>query len=145
MSADKVLADLTSRDAQRIRAASHDVARSWDLDLLRTLACEGWAIEAATRGIELGGALRSNRAVLDFALKKLRHMATSDACLCTLYPAYDMFDPAAEEKAGRLAIISEKAIPYASVFTCRCAGCGATYTAEERDYHYMWWQWSPLK
>jgi hypothetical protein len=142
MSADRVLADLISRDAQRIWAASHDVIRSQDLTLLRALASEGWAIETATHAVELGGALRPNRATLDFALKKLLHVATSDACLCTLYPTYDMFDLAREVQAGHVAILPEVSSPDERVITCSCARCNATYNVEEREYHYPWWQWS---
>jgi hypothetical protein len=139
--ADRVLVELTSRDVQRIWSASHDVAKSHDQDVLTALAQNIAEIVVATDGIDLGGALRPNRATLDFVIRKLRHFAMSDSCLCTLYPHYDLFNPADEAQAGHVAIISEETIPYASVYTCRCGKCGATYTAEERDYHYMWWQW----
>jgi hypothetical protein len=144
MTADSLLADLTSRDAQRIWAASHAVAKVGDGALLRALSAEVGAIEAATDGVELGGALRPNRVALEFAIKKLRHVATSDDCLCTLYPTYDLFDPAAQADAGHIAILAEETIPYASIYSCRCATCGADYTAEERDYHYMWWEWTAV-
>lgn len=92
-----LLPEFLSRDPQRIWAASGAVMRSWDRVELRALAARVGEIRAATKGVELGGALRANATHLEFALRKLA-FAEGEACLCGLYPSYDMFDPSREAK-----------------------------------------------
>ena len=73
-----------SRDPQRIWQACGWVRTSWDRAALRRLAAEKARIEAATKGIDLGGMLRPNALLLTRALRRL-DPATDDghlACTC---------------------------------------------------------------
>jgi hypothetical protein len=85
--------------------------------------------------------MRPNRATLEFAIRKLRFVATSDACLCALYPHHDLDDPEREQKQGRVVIDTVRDAPYAEITECRCTTCDTAFTIERGEYHYSWWSW----
>jgi hypothetical protein len=138
------LAEFLSGDAQRVWATCGAVMRSWDRAALRALAARAGEIRAATAGLDLGGALRSNRTHLDFALRKLA-FSQGEACLCGLYPAYDLFDPAREAAEGRVEVLSERFADGTGHYTCRCRACGQGFAVrEETGYHYPWYVWEAV-
>lgn len=137
---------LVSKDADRIWQACGAIRKSWDRPALRALSGESARIEAATKGVELGGMLRPNSLQLSFALRKLA-LAETEACLCVLYREDNMFDPMREAEAGHVSLSDsvvdlEKQEAYA---TCTCLTCGASYrTTEVMGYHYVWYRWVPV-
>lgn len=138
-----LLDDLTSADPTRIWSAACAVRRLREPTALQALAQHVDDIRQATRGVDLGGALRSNATHLAFALTKLDWVRRADACLCGLYPMDDQYDPRQEAADGHVrilgtALIEEKWVDF---HTCQCTGCGATFRVEEREYHYPWWAW----
>ncbi len=136
-----ILDDLTSRDTHRIWSASHGVIKLRDREMLAELARHVDAIERATHGIELGGALRPNRVALEAAVRKLRFAADGAKCLCGFYLDYDLFGPEDEAKGGHIAIISQVDKPYAETYVCECNSCRQRYAVERFEYHYAWWKW----
>jgi hypothetical protein len=136
-----LLDDLVSRDPHRIWSASHEVIRLRERGLLSELALHVDEIERATHGIELGGALRANRAALEAAIRKLRFAADGARCLCGFYLDYDLFNPEDEAKDGHIAIISQIDKPYAETYVCECNSCHQRYAVERFEYHYPWWKW----
>lgn len=136
-----VLDDLLSGDPGRVWAACGAVMRSWDRAALRMLAARVEEIRAATAGVDLGGALRSNRTHLDFALRKLA-FATGEACLCGLYPLYDLYDPRREAEEGHVEMLSERFADGTGHSDWRCRACGQGFAVrEETGYHYPWFVW----
>jgi hypothetical protein len=136
-----LLPEFLSRDPQRIWAAAGAVMRCWDRAALRRLAVRAADIRAATDGIDLGGALRPNATHLAFALRKIA-FAEGDACLCGLYPDYDMFAPAREAAEARVVVSSERFDDGTGHYTCRCCACGQGFAVrEETGYHYPWYVW----
>jgi hypothetical protein len=139
-----VLADFLSRDGTRIWQASGAVIASRDRAGLRALAAEAEAIRTATAGVPLGGMLRSNATHLDFALRKLA-FAAGEACLCGLYPTYDMFDPEQEAARGHVDLLGQETGDWSAVFTLRCRDCGQAFRAvQEFGGHYVTARWEAL-
>jgi hypothetical protein len=136
-----VLADFLSRDASRIWRAAGTVMASWDRVGLRRLAAEAEAIRTATEGVPLGGMLRPNATHLNFALRKLE-FAVGDACLCGLYPTYDMFDPDREAERGHVVVEAVENADWTAVHAVRCGSCGQAYrVTQEFGGHYVTARW----
>jgi hypothetical protein len=138
--ADALLSDFTSRDPTRIWSAAGAVRMLRDRDTLRALAAHVEAIRAATRGVDLGGALRPNATHLALALRILEHARDDGDCRCTLFPTDDLFDPRREAANGQVRILQEDDW----TTEAECTECGARYRVEERQYHYAWWTWQRL-
>ncbi|MCA2016443.1 hypothetical protein LDJ79_09995 [Vibrio tritonius] len=138
-----ILDKFTSKNPQQIWSASCEVAKCNNLELLDSLAVDIIAIENATKGITLGGALCPNSYHLEFALKKLRYVKNRAGCLCALYSEYMFFNPIDEEKNGNITIteivkIDGKWIDY---HICKCNKCHVSYKVEERGGHFAFWSW----
>lgn len=140
--ADALLSDFTSRDPTRIWSAAGAVRMRRDRDTLRALAAHVEAIRDATRGVDLGGALRPNATHLALALRVLEHARDDGGCRCTLFPTDDLFDPRREAANGQVRLLREVEDDWA--VECECTECGARYRVEERQYHYAWWTWQRL-
>ncbi|MBZ9750783.1 hypothetical protein K7W42_07900 [Deinococcus sp. HMF7604] len=137
-----LLADLTSRDPQRVWAASHAVIRlpvAARLPLVPHLA----AIRQATDGLDLGGAFYSNNDHLRQALRTLE-AARDGRCSCTLYPGYLFYNPNKEQASGAVNILSTSPPDWNMTYRCGCRVCGTEYTVEQGEYHYTWWDWTPI-
>jgi hypothetical protein len=137
-----ILADLLSGDSHRIWSASWAVMRLYDRPALSMLAGQCDAIENATRDIELGGLLASNRDALEAALGKLRFAADGTACLCKYYGRFDRFDPDTEAENQQIEIIEDNKSEWYAV--CRCTHCARTYKVMRHEYHWPWWSWQAL-
>ena len=135
--------DITSKDAQRIWSSSCAIRTLRDPEQLRFLANHLDEIRSSVKGVELGGALRSNSTHFEFAIRKLELFKSSTECLCGLYPMDDLFDPNKEQEANNIDItdvirIDGKWVDY---YECRCNLCGQRFKVEEREYHYAWRAW----
>lgn len=144
--ADALLQDLLSRDAHRIHAASSQLARTFSAPLLDALAPHAELIEQACHGVQLGGALVSNDVHLTAALRRLRHWREGTGCLCALYPQYLFFRPQALVEQGhvRLLDLGTAEDGWGERHRVACSRCGRHWDATEREYHYLWWQWTPV-
>lgn len=140
-----LLDDLTSQDPQRIRHAACAIRQLQDRPQLLALAAHLDAIRHRTADIDLGGMLRPNRSHLDFALRKLALVAQSDACLCSCYPLYDLYNPDDEAHDGHVEITGMARVGDSAFedYLCRCTRCGQRFRVEAQEYHYPWWHWQP--
>ena len=140
-----VLEDFLSRDPQRIWSASGVVRSINERAFLEPLAIFVDQIEAATKGIDLGGGLMPNSAHLNFALCKLRHVLVSAECLCNFFLGDSLASPELAARRGQIEISREapNSENYSYLYWCRCLQCGNTYEVEEiGGYHYPWYKWS---
>lgn len=139
----EVLADLLSRDRQRVLTAVSVVNKLRDLQALTALAGHLPDIERATAGLELGGYLFPNSEHLRQAVSTLQ--AWRDGlCRCWLYPQFLTYDPLKEEEAGDATVLSSGPPDWHMDYRCRCNHCGAEYKVEQREGHLTWWQWYKL-
>jgi hypothetical protein len=114
-----------------------------DIEELKYLATHLEEIKEKTKGVPLGGAVRSNSTHLDFAIRKLEFVEVSNECLCRLYLLDDLYNPDREQKAGNIRISGEVLIDgkWIDYYECECTLCGQRFRVEEREYHYTWWAW----
>jgi hypothetical protein len=141
-----LVADLVSGDGERVLAAAWAVLRTRDPEVLGPLAQALPAIEEATNGLDLGGALVSNASHVTSALARVA-LFRRGICLCTAYPSHQFHDPAKEEGRGLVRVVGE--VPNDRQWEpdriCVCTDCGRRYQVEHGEYHYPWWRWVPLK
>jgi hypothetical protein len=136
---------LTSTDADSILRDAHEIRNSWDFDKLRGLSSQAEALEKRLPKLSFGGALRLNRTYVESAIERIR-LCVSGSCLCEMYLKDEMYDPERESEAGRIKIL-KKVINKEKMQTeidCECKACGQTFHAEDRQYHYTWWEWDKV-
>ncbi len=141
-----ILDDLLSGDPMRIWSASGSVRHLRDQLELLELASHIDKIRNATKGVNLGGALRPNSSHLNFALQKLEYVRDSKGCLCKLYTLDEMYNPKREEASGYIRIVETKYLEgkWVDYYSCECVYCGVKFQVEEREYHYTWWAWKEV-
>ncbi|MGE8236436.1 MAG: hypothetical protein ACN6PQ_09165 [Stenotrophomonas indicatrix] len=144
--ADVLLQDLLSRDASRIHAASSRLARLFSATTLDALAPQTERIEQACEGVQLGGALVSNSVHLQAALRRLRYWRERTGCLCALYPDYLFFDPRRLIEQGHVRLLELGVADdgWGDRHRVACTCCGQHWDAIDREYHYPWWEWTPM-
>ncbi|SEJ82845.1 hypothetical protein SAMN04488058_12115 [Deinococcus reticulitermitis] len=140
--AGSLLADLCSRDTQRVWSAAWGVVRTEDEGVLDALWPQLPRIERRTADLDLGGGLASNNEVLEIALKTLR-WRQGGGCRCTLWPQFSRYDPNKLAERGAVQILSTSEPDYEMTYECRCGRCGQTFHVEQREYHLPWWKWVP--
>ncbi|GMA33451.1 hypothetical protein [Litorihabitans aurantiacus] len=135
-----VLADLTSRDVSRILRASSTI--NWgSRELAEALAPHVRRIDTETDNLDYAGMLHSNANHVVQAVSVIT-AAAEGRCVCTTYHGWMFYEPEKLEQLGRVEILSHTEPGWSMTFECRCTLCDATYSVEQGDYHYMWWQWS---
>lgn len=141
-----ILADLTSRDSQRVIGAMWAVVRLRDPEELDALAAAVPEIERETAGLELGGMFYSNDETLAFALRKLRYHRDRAGCLCRLYPEHLLYDPEKEAGAGNVRILETRYVDekWLDSYRCECALCGEIFHVQYGEQHWSWWKWTPV-
>ncbi|MDV6374531.1 hypothetical protein [Deinococcus arenicola] len=140
-----LLADLLSRDPQRIWSSACAVIRLHGGPALDELAAHLPKIERETAGVALGGALFPNSEHLQQALGVLR-VRRDGVCSCRLYPIYLMYDPEKEVQAGRVQMLyADGPSNWNMNYRCRCFRCGTDYDVEQGESHYAWWQWRAVQ
>ena len=79
------------------------------------------------------------------ALAVLRFHRSGEGCPCCLLWERDRPDVRAEE--GYVTLLRRGVPNYMGECSCvvRCTRCGAVYAVEPREYHYLWWEWTPLE
>lgn len=141
-----ILADITSRDPQRVVGAMWALVGLRDAADLDALVAALPEIERATAGLELGGMFYSNNETLAFALRKLRYHRDRAGCLCGLYPGHLLFDPKKEAEDGNVRIVETRYVDdkLLDSYRCECALCGAAFRVQYGEQHWSWWEWTPI-
>ena len=137
-----LLEDFLSGDTHRVYSATWAVIRSRDPAEIDPLLPAVAKIRHETENLPLGGMLRSNNASLDHALDKL-DLYRRRQCWCASYPGHDQYEPAKEEAAGNIRILSTSEPGWSMTYDCECTVCGRGFTVEQGDHHIMWWKWVP--
>ena len=138
-----ILEDLTSGDTHRVYTAAWAIIRLRDADELDALAAALPEIRRSTEGLELGGIVVSNNAMLAFALRKLEYHRDRAGCLCRLYTQFLYYDPEKEGEAENVRVIDVVLIEdkWVDHYVCECTQCGAGFHVKEGEQHTTWWEW----
>ncbi|CUI09136.1 hypothetical protein BN2497_13049 [Janthinobacterium sp. CG23_2] len=146
MPMNKLLDDMLSRDPMRVWSASGALIHLWDRTVLDMFAARLGDMQRATKDVALGGAVFPNAVHLNFAFRRLAFHRDTRQCLCALYPAYLMYNPQREQKAGNVSIhtVSPAEGGWGEDIGCTCCRCGTRFKVEERESHYTWWGWQAL-
>lgn len=137
--------EFLSGDKKRVISALWEVMATRDPKILAPLAAALPTLRKATEELDLGGALVSNASNLDRAFARIQLFADG-VCLCTAYPPHLLFNPVKEEHRGHIRVVGT--VPNERQWEpdriCECTDCGRRYQVEQGEYHYTWWQWTPL-
>jgi hypothetical protein len=141
----EALDNFLSGDSERVYQAVRTVMAGYDDEVLRFLSLHADRIEAATKTVDLGGAIVSNRRYLAQSIRRLRAVEAGD-CLCTLLQDYGLSLPGSESRAGLIEILAEtEPEPYVVSYHCRCRHCGQEYLAtESHGWHMPTCGWKAL-
>ena len=141
---DELMAQFLSRDPHQVWLAAHTVLASWDRALLAQIALRRAEIEAATEGLDLGGAFRPNRVALLAALDRAAFAAGDADCLCRLYPRHDFYAPEREAERGHVTVTGREVDreAYETRYAVTCSACGANMRATEQiGWHIPLYRW----
>ncbi|SCX49693.1 hypothetical protein SAMN03159343_2253 [Klenkia marina] len=140
-----VVQDLLSRDPGRVISAAWTLLGTRDPAVLTPVLTAVDAIEDATAGLRLGGALASNAGHLASGLERARTLGRGE-CLCTCYPGHSFYEPDREQAKGYVRVVGT--VPderqWVDDSICECTNCGRRYQVEHGEGHYPWWRWAPL-
>jgi len=139
-----VLADLLSQTSDRVLTSASLVNHTRDGELLNTLAAALPEIRRATKSLELGGMLFLNKNHVRQAIRVIENHRAG-RCFCQTYPGYLFYDPSKEETAGHVRITRSDLPDWGMTYDCTCTICGRTYSVQQGEYHYIWWEWKEVK
>lgn len=151
MTTEEILQNLLSKDTHRVwLAAGEIISMGQNRERIVPLIPHLREIKKGTAGLSMGGAIVSNQRLVDFALKTIKFHRDSSQCSCHLYPESGgdcIFNPMKEEKLGNIKIIEtiklEKS-EWIDYYLVECLRCGQRFKVIEREWHFMWWQWTML-
>lgn len=143
----EIINKISSKDSHQIWESSCEIiALGQDREAIKPLLILTDKIDELTKGVELGGAFAPNPRFLIGAKKTLEFHKDSDTCACVLYGLHDCMNPNKEVDKGFLKIdnivrIENKWVDY---YEASCTRCSQKFRIEEREGHYMWWEWKRI-
>lgn len=138
-STQEILNDILSRDSHKIWAASCEIASlSQNHEKVMELVPYKQQIIDGTEGIDLGGFFCSNKTHLKRALMVLEFHEQKLFCPCHLLGEFDNPDDLVQDDYFTLVSAEEYS------YTVRCNQCGTNYKVDLREYHFIWWEWTPI-
>jgi hypothetical protein len=144
MTTKEIINKISSEDRFQIWESSCQIiAIGQDREAIKPLLGLTNEIDDLTKGIELGGAFASNKRFVKAAIKTLEFHRDSEKCTCNLYGIHECMNPNNEVKKGFLEInnivrIDGKWIDY---YEASCTRCQQKFQIEEREGHYVAWEW----
>ena len=114
-----------------------------------------------TKNLNLGGMFASNQRFVDFAIKTIEFHLEQKYCYCELYIEkyfltndvikrelqYECFNPKNEIEKGNINILETIKIQnkWVDYYLVECKKCLKKYKVEEREGHYMFWDWKKIE
>jgi len=144
MTTKEIINKISSKDSHQIWESACEIsAQGQNRKAIKPLLHLTNKIDELTNGIDLGGGFARNARFLTAAKKTLEFHNDSDACTCELYGLHDCMNPKKEVDNGFLVIknivrIEDKWVDY---YEASCTRCNQKFKIEEREGHYMWWNW----
>lgn len=161
METKEILENITSKETHKVWQASCEIiSNGQNHDKIKPLIVYLPLIKEKTRGLNLGGAFAPNQRFIDFAIKTIEFHKTNEDCYCNLYNAkfrltngdifgelqYDGFNPNKEVEKGHIEIINVIRIEdkWIDFYAAKCSNCKTVFNVEEREGHYMFWNWKKV-
>jgi hypothetical protein len=148
MTTEQILEHITSRDTHKVWLSSCEIISiGQDRDKISPLIKHLPEIKEQTKGLDMGGAFAPNQRFIDFAIRTIEFHRDSAECTCNLYPEHESIDPHREVEKGNIQILSTTRIEnkWVDYYSAVCKKCGQEFKIIEREYHYTWWGWTPVK
>ncbi len=158
MTTQEIIQKISSRNTQNIReAACEIIALGQNREKIAPLIEHLNIIKSNTRNLDLGGMFAPNQRFVDFAIKTIEFHKNTNDCSCLLYIEkyiltndivnrklqYDCFNPNNEDKKGNIKILEINRIDnkWIDYYLVECQKCLRKYEVEEREGHYVFWNW----
>ncbi len=158
MTVEEILSDIISQDTHKVWAASCEIIDSGhNYEKIKSLIRYLPLIKQRTFGLNIGGALAPNQRFIDFAIKIIEFYKDRKECPCSLYIEkyritndiidrelqYESFNPKKEVEKSNIRIIDNGIDNSKYVYySVECVKCKTRFNVEERDGHYMFWNWN---
>lgn len=138
-----IVQDMLSRDSHKIWSASCKICSlSQNHDRIMELVPYKEQMISATSNIELGGAVAPNSRFLQKAFKIIYFHKDNMGCPCLLLG--EDANPIHCVEDGYFTLkdtVHGKDSNYVDYYILYCKRCGRLYQVDEREYHYIWWNW----
>ena len=158
MITEKIVEYITSQDRQKVwESACAIIDSGQDHRKIEPLIKYLSLISETTINLNMGGGFAPNQRFIDFAIKTIEFHKNREGCSCKLFVEkykltndimnreiqYEGFNPKKEVEKGNVKIldtihIEEKWVDY---YLVECTKCLTKFKVEEREGHYMFWNW----
>lgn len=143
MDSSEIIEKFESRDGHSIWEATWDILRCADKTELIKLIPHLESFKEIIHGIDLGGAIYSNKESAYLALSHIEQSCTN-ICHCSLFTQAQKFSPRKEADWGHVSLKGSeiKKDIYEEHFDVVCNYCGNQYFVREvHGWHVPWYEW----
>ncbi len=158
MTTEEIISKITSRNTYKVWESSCKIIEFGQnsekiIELIPFLSL----IKEKTMNLDMGGMFASNQRFIDFAVKTIEFHKLNNQCNCQLYIekfkmtndivdrqlTHDGFNPRKESERGNIKILDTIYIEnkWIDFYIVECEKSKTKYKVEERDGHYMFWNW----
>lgn len=153
---------ITSRDCNKVwKSACEIIKHSHNKEFIKYFIPHLSTIIEKTNKLEMSGFFAPNQRFVDFAIKIIEFHKNKENCSCFLYIEkfhlsnslskkeikYDGFNPKKEVKKENIIFITTCYInkKWVDYYLVECCKCKKRFKVEEREGHYMFWNWNELE
>lgn len=161
MTTDEIIKTITSKDEHQVwKSACEVITIGQNHQKIEALIKHLPIIKENTKNLNLGGMFASNQRFVDFAIKTIEFHKIERNCYCGLFVEkyfltndavkrelqYECFNPNNEVEKGNITIVETIQIDnkWVDYYLVKCNICKQLYKVEEREGHYMFWNWSKM-
>lgn len=161
MTTSEIIDKITSRDTNKVWESACEIIKNGQFeDKIIPIIEYLDSIKEETLNLEMGGAFSPNQRFIDFAIRTIEFHRNRKKCTCNLYVEkfkltndiiereiqYESFSPEKEEERKSVKILETVRIEnkWVDYYILKCTKCSELFKVEEREGHYMFWNWSKL-
>lgn len=158
MTTQEIIENITSRDTHKVWESACEIINfGQDYYAIAPLLDYLPIIRNSTEDLDMGGAFAPNQRFIDFAIATIEFHKNTEQCPCALFTKkfkltnnlvkreiqYEGFNPNKEAEKGNVEILDTVYIDnnWIDYYVVKCVKCTAYYKVEEREGHYMFWNW----
>ncbi|WP_078082664.1 hypothetical protein, partial [Microbulbifer mangrovi] len=143
MNSSEIIEKFESRDSHSIWEATWEILRCADKTELKKLMPYLKKFKEIINGLDLGGAIYSNKNSANLALSHIEQSVTN-ICHCSLFTQSPKFSPSKEAEWGHVSLKGSeiKKELYEEHYDVVCNYCGNQYFVREvHGWHVPWYEW----